>query len=130
MLRHHRSYTDVIPARARAADVGLSGKEDELASNLSHGEQRISRSASRWHGAEAPVLDEPTAGMSVAETHATVIWSAASARDLTISHRRARHGSRDGARHTITVLNYGEVLPGTAREIQANRAFKRVYLKI
>jgi hypothetical protein len=45
---HHRAYTDVI-ARARAvlADVGLAGKEDELASNLRTASSATSRSASR-----------------------------------------------------------------------------------
>src|SRR5205809_1034741 len=41
LLHHHRSYTDVIDrARDVLAVVDLAGKEDELAANLSHGEQR------------------------------------------------------------------------------------------
>src|SRR6516162_11472636 len=86
MLRHHRSYGDVI-ARARAvlADVGLGGKEDELASNLSHGEQRnLEIGIALATEPKLLCLDEPTAGMSVTETHATVDLIRRIARDLTI----------------------------------------------
>src|SRR5438552_10180153 len=41
LLRHHRSYRDVIDrARTVLASVGLADKAEELAANLSHGEQR------------------------------------------------------------------------------------------
>src|SRR6202049_3729580 len=38
MLRHHRAYRDIIDkAEAVLEEVGLRGKADELAGNLSHG---------------------------------------------------------------------------------------------
>src|SRR5205814_1983076 len=41
LLRHYRSYTDVIDrARAVLDAVGLRADEDEVAANLSHGAQR------------------------------------------------------------------------------------------
>ena len=41
LLKHHRSYRDVIErARSVLEAVGLADKQDELAANLSHGEQR------------------------------------------------------------------------------------------
>src|SRR3989454_5830613 len=41
MLRHHRSYRDVIDkSHAVLASVGLDGEADELAVNLSHGGPR------------------------------------------------------------------------------------------
>src|SRR5262249_51717325 len=74
MLRHHRAFTDVIDrARAVLADVGVAQKEDELASNLSPAHHP--NLATRIALATEPkllCLDEPTAGMSVTETHATV----------------------------------------------------------
>src|SRR6266446_9242163 len=41
LVRHHRAFVDVIDrARAVLDAVGLGDKEEELAANLSHGEQR------------------------------------------------------------------------------------------
>jgi len=132
MLRHHRSYADVI-ARARAvlADVGLADKEDELASNLSHGEQRnLEIGIALATEPKLLCLDEPTAGMSVAETHATVDLVRRIARGLTILIVEHDMEVVMGLAHTITVLNYGEVLAeGRPAEIQANPRVQEVYLK-
>src|SRR5260221_10310580 len=41
MLRHHRALRDIMDKAEAALDqVGLAGKADELAANLSHGAQR------------------------------------------------------------------------------------------
>jgi branched-chain amino acid transport system ATP-binding protein len=132
MLRHHRAYTDVI-ARARAvlADVGLGGKEEELATNLSHGEQRnLEIGIALATEPKLLCLDEPTAGMSVTETHATVELIRRIARDLTILIVEHDMEVVMGLAHTITVLNYGEVLAeGTPAEIRANPRVQEVYLK-
>jgi len=132
MLRHHRAYRDVIDrARAVLADVGLAGKEDELAVNLSHGEQRnLEIGIALATEPKLLCLDEPTAGMSVAETHATVDLIRQIARDLTILIVEHDMEVVMGLAHTITVLNYGEVLAeGRPAEIQANPRVQEVYLK-
>ena len=132
MLRHHRSYRDVIDrARAVLADVGLAGKEDELASNLSHGEQRnLEIGIALATEPKLLCLDEPTAGMSVAETHSTVDLIRRIARDLTILIVEHDMEVVMGLAQTITVLNYGEVLAeGRPAEIQANPRVQEVYLK-
>lgn len=132
MLRHHRAYGDIIDrARAVLADVGLADKEDELAANLSHGEQRdLEIGIALATEPRLLCLDEPTAGMSVAETHATVDLIRRIARDLTVIIVEHDMEVVMGLAHVITVLNYGEVLAeGTPGEIQANPRVQEVYLK-
>jgi branched-chain amino acid transport system ATP-binding protein len=132
MLRHHHAYADVIDrARAVLADVGLDGKEDELAANLSHGEQRnLEIGIALATEPRLLCLDEPTAGMSVTETHATVDLVRRIARDLTVIIVEHDMEVVMGLAHAITVLNYGEVLAeGTPAEIQANARVQEVYLK-
>jgi branched-chain amino acid transport system ATP-binding protein len=132
MLRHHRAYPDVIErARAVLADVGLRDKEDELAANLSHGEQRnLEIGIALATEPRLLCLDEPTAGMSVAETHTSVELIRRIARGLTILIVEHDMEVVMGLAHMVTVLNYGEVLAeGTPAEIQANPRVQEVYLK-
>jgi branched-chain amino acid transport system ATP-binding protein len=132
LLRHHRSYHDLADrARAVLASVGLTGKDDELAANLSHGEQRTLEIAIAL-GTEPMLLclDEPTAGMSVAETHTTVELIRRIAQNLTILIVEHDMEVVMGLAHAITVLHYGEVLAeGTPAEIQANPRVQEVYLR-
>jgi branched-chain amino acid transport system ATP-binding protein len=132
LLRHHRAYGDVIErARAVLESVGLRGKEDELGANLSHGEQRnLEIGIALATEPRLLCLDEPTAGMSVAETHQTVELIRRIARDLTIMIVEHDMEVVMGLAHTITVLHYGEVLAeGPPAEIQANPRVQEVYLK-
>jgi branched-chain amino acid transport system ATP-binding protein len=132
MLRHHRAYPDVIErARAVLDDVGLRAKEDELASNLSHGEQRnLEIGIALATEPRLLCLDEPTAGMSVAETHVTVELIRRIARGFTILIVEHDMEVVMGLAQVVTVLNYGEVLAeGTPAEIQANARVQEVYLK-
>jgi len=133
MLRHHRAYTDVLDRAHRVlASVGLDGKASELAANLSHGEQRTLEIAIAL--ATEPkllCLDEPTAGMSVAETHHTVELIRHIAANLTILIVEHDMEVVMGLASTITVLHYGEILAeGAPAEIQANARVQEVYLKI
>jgi branched-chain amino acid transport system ATP-binding protein len=132
LLRHHRAYTDVIDrARDVLASVALTDKEDELAANLSHGEQRnLEIGIALATEPRLLCLDEPTAGMSVAETHATVELVRRIAADLTILIVEHDMEVVMGLARTITVLHYGEVLAeGTPAEIQGNERVQEVYLK-
>jgi branched-chain amino acid transport system ATP-binding protein len=133
MLRHHRAYTDVIDrAHQVLASIGLDAKATELAANLSHGEQRTLEIAIAL--ATEPkllCLDEPTAGMSVAETHHTVELIRRIAANLTILIVEHDMEVVMGLASAITVLHYGEVLAeGAPAEIQANARVQEVYLKI
>jgi branched-chain amino acid transport system ATP-binding protein len=132
MLRHHRAFGDLIErARGVLDAVGLGEKENELAANLSHGEQRnLEIGVALATEPRLLCLDEPTAGMSVTETHATVELIRRIARDLTIIIVEHDMEVVMGLARTITVLHYGKVLAeGTPAEIQANPHVQDVYLK-
>jgi branched-chain amino acid transport system ATP-binding protein len=132
LARHYRSYTDVMDrARAVLDGVGLHEDEDELAANLSHGAQRnLEIGIALATEPRLLCLDEPTAGMSVAETRATVELVRRIAKDLTVLIVEHDMEVVMGLAETITVLHYGEVLAeGTPAQIQANPRVQEVYLK-
>jgi branched-chain amino acid transport system ATP-binding protein len=130
--RHHLAYADLV-ARARRvlAAVGLEDKAEELAANLSHGEQRnLEIGIALATEPRVLCLDEPTAGMSAAETRATVELVRRIAADYTILIVEHDMEVVMGLAQTITVLHYGEILAeGTPAEIQANTRVQEVYLK-
>jgi len=132
ILRHHRSYRDVIDkAEAALQQVGLGDKADELAANLSHGEQRnLEIGIALATEPRLLCLDEPTAGMSATETHETMELVRHIARDLTILIVEHDMQVVMELAHRITVLDYGEILAeGTPAEIQQNPRVLEVYLK-
>ncbi len=132
LLRHHRAFTDVIDRARRMLDaVGLLDKEDELAANLSHGEQRnLEIGIALATEPRLLCLDEPTAGMSVTETVATAELIRRIAADFTILIVEHDMEVVMGLAQRITVLHYGEVLAeGAPAEIQANPRVQEVYLK-
>jgi branched-chain amino acid transport system ATP-binding protein len=132
MLRHHRAYADLIEkAEAVLESVGLRGKADELAANLSHGEQRnLEIGIALATEPELLCLDEPTAGMSTSETHETMELVRRIAKNLTILIVEHDMQVVMELAQRITVLHYGEVLAeGTPDEIQQNPRVLEVYLK-
>ena len=132
LLTHHRAYRDIIAKAEASLDaVGLLSKAHELAANLSHGEQRTLEIAIAL--ATEPqllCLDEPTAGMSAAETHETMQLVRGIARHLTILIVEHDMQVVMELAHRITVFHYGEILAeGTPAEIQENPRVMEVYLK-
>ncbi|HKX11360.1 MAG TPA: ABC transporter ATP-binding protein [Stellaceae bacterium] len=132
MLTHHRALRDIIEkAEATLEAVGLIGKAGELAANLSHGEQRNLEIAIAL--ATEPrllCLDEPTAGMSAAETRDTIELIRRISRSLAILIVEHDMEVVMELAQRITVLHYGEVLTeGTPAEIQRNPRVLEVYLK-
>ena len=132
LLSHYRAFSEVIDrSHAVLRAVGLDEKHAELASNLSHGEQRnLEIGIALATEPKLLCLDEPTAGMSVTETHQTVELIRRIGRDLTIMIVEHDMEVVMGLADTITVLHYGEVLAeGSPDEIQANPRVQEVYLK-
>jgi branched-chain amino acid transport system ATP-binding protein len=132
LLTHHRAYRDLIEkAEAVLEAVGLGGKAAELAANLSHGEQRnLEIGIALATEPQLLCLDEPTAGMSAAETHDTMELVRRIARDLTILVVEHDMQVVMELAQRITVLHYGEILAeGTPSEIQQDPRVLEVYLK-
>ena len=132
LLTHHHAFRDIIgKAEAVLEAVGLRNKRDELAANLSHGEQRnLEIGIALATEPRLLCLDEPTAGMSAAETHDTMALIRRIAADLTILIVEHDMAVVMELAQTITVLHYGGVLAeGTPAEIQRNSRVLEVYLK-
>jgi branched-chain amino acid transport system ATP-binding protein len=129
---HHRSFPDLADkAAASLAAVGLADKADELAANLSHGDQRnLEIGMALATEPRLLCLDEPTAGMSAAETGATMELVRQVAEGLTILIVEHDMQVVMELAHRITVFHYGEILAeGTPAEIQENPRVLEVYLK-
>ena len=132
MVSHHSALTDINQKAEAALDsVGLLSKARELASNLSHGEQRnLEIGIALATEPKLLCLDEPTAGMSQAETDETKDLIQRIAEDLTILIVEHDMPVVMELCDRITVLHYGAILAeGTPEEIQQNPKVLEVYLK-
>jgi len=132
MLRHYSAYRDVIASAQEVLEaVGLRAKASELAGNLSHGEQRnLEIGIALATKPQLLCLDEPTAGMSAAETHETMKLVRRIGENLTILIVEHDMQVVMELAHCITVLHYGRVLAeGAPAHIQKNPKVQEVYLK-
>jgi branched-chain amino acid transport system ATP-binding protein len=132
MVSHHNAFADLNEkAEAALQSVGLLGKAGELAANLSHGEQRnLEIGIALATEPKLLCLDEPTAGMSVAETNETKELIRRIAEHLTILIVEHDMEVVMELCRRITVLHYGQILAeGTPQEIQDNPRVQEVYLK-
>ena len=132
IVSHHSAFADLNEkAESALASVNLLGKAHELASNLSHGEQRnLEIGIALATEPTLLCLDEPTAGMSQAETNETMALVRHIAKDLTILIVEHDMQVVMELCDRITVLHYGEILAeGTPEEIQQNPKVLEVYLK-
>jgi branched-chain amino acid transport system ATP-binding protein len=132
MVSHHDGFADINEkAEAALSAVGLLDKAYELASNLSHGQQRnLEIGIALATEPKLLCLDEPTAGMSQVETNETMALVQRIAENLTILIVEHDMAVVMGLADRITVLHYGRVLAeGTPEEIQQNPKVLEVYLK-
>jgi branched-chain amino acid transport system ATP-binding protein len=112
--------------------VELLEKRSWLASTLSHGERRyLEIGIALATEPQVLLLDEPTAGMSVAETRQCAGLIQKLNRDLKLSIVLVEHDMSVvmGISDEILVLNEGKVLAeGTPQQVSDNQEVQRVYL--
>lgn len=110
--------------------VHLHGDGARLARNLSYGEQRQLEIGIALAGEpELLLLDEPTSGMSPAETGRMIDLIAALPRALSVLMIEHDMKVVFSVADRITVLYYGKILAtGSPAEIQANERVREVYL--
>jgi branched-chain amino acid transport system ATP-binding protein len=110
--------------------VGLSEVWQRKVRQLSYGEQRQLEIALALAGQpELLLLDEPTAGMSPAETESMVALIRSLPRDLTLMIVEHDMDVVFAICDRITVLHYGQVLAdGEPAEVRENAAVREAYL--
>ncbi len=110
--------------------VGLAGRRDEAVRNLSYGEQRqLEIAIALATEPDLLLLDEPTAGMSPAETARVIEFVDALPRTLTVLMIEHDMQVVFSLADRITVLHYGRLLAtGTPGEITANKDVQEIYL--
>jgi branched-chain amino acid transport system ATP-binding protein len=117
-------------ARQALADVGLTGKKDQLAREISHGEQRQLELAIAL--AAAPrvlLLDEPAAGLSPDETRRMVALVRSLKGRYTIVLIEHKMDIIMNVSDRISVMHFGSLIAeGTPGEIQRNPEVRRAYL--
>jgi branched-chain amino acid transport system ATP-binding protein len=119
-------------ARAEAVlqQVGLRRRRDALAGSLTYAEQRaLEIGITIAGGASVILLDEPTAGMSRAESRHAVDLIREVTQGRTLVMVEHDMGVVFGLADRISVMVYGQIIAsGTPAEIRANAMVREAYL--
>jgi branched-chain amino acid transport system ATP-binding protein len=119
-------------ARTLLRYAGLGRVDDELAENLSYGDQRrLELARALATEPKLLLLDEPTAGMNPQETATFTDFLAKLRGERPITILLIEHDMKVvmGISERVTVLDYGEkIAEGTPGEIQSNERVIEAYL--
>jgi branched-chain amino acid transport system ATP-binding protein len=131
LFKNANQYPEVAAgARQALSDVGLIEKSQQLAREISHGEQRQLELAIAL--AAAPrvlLLDEPAAGLSPEETRKMVSLVRALKGRYTIVLIEHKMDVIMSVSDRISVMHFGALIAeGTPQEIQRNPEVRRAYL--
>jgi urea transport system ATP-binding protein len=125
-----KEYHDQIMDFIR--DIRLVDKVNEMAKNLSHGEKQWLEIGMALAGKpNLLLLDEPTAGMTLGETSATVGLIQSISSDLHLSILVIEHDISfvKEIESKVTVFYKGQIInEGTFEEIQKDKTVKEIYL--
>jgi branched-chain amino acid transport system ATP-binding protein len=114
------------------ASIGLGDKADAISGALSHGNQKqVELGIALACDPEILLLDEPTAGMSAAETHETIrlLERTAAERALTLLFTEHDMQVVFSIAQKIAVLHQGRLIAeGAPEAVQKNAEVRRVYL--
>jgi branched-chain amino acid transport system ATP-binding protein len=141
LISHRRRGLDLLsPVRglyrdegeALLASIGLLDKAGEISAFLSHGNQKqLELGLALASEPELLLLDEPTAGMSAAETRETIrlIERITRERGLTLLFTEHDMDVVFSIAQKITVLHQGRLIAeGTPTEVRSDPEVRRVYL--
>jgi branched-chain amino acid transport system ATP-binding protein len=133
MFRQAARYAKVFTEAERWLKVvDLWHKKDELASSISYGEQRkmeiILALASR---PRVLLLDEPSAGIAVAERRTFIDLITSLATDTTIIFTDHDMDVVFGLANRVIVLYFGQIIAeGTPEQIQSDPKVREIYLGV
>jgi branched-chain amino acid transport system ATP-binding protein len=117
---------------ALLGSIGLAGQEDAVAGTLSYGNQKqLELGLALASEPAVLLLDEPTAGMSAAETHETIrlLQRIANERGLTLLFTEHDMEVVFSIAQKIAVLHQGRIIAeGKPEDVRADAEVKRVYL--
>jgi branched-chain amino acid transport system ATP-binding protein len=110
--------------------IGLTPVKQKLARELSHGDQRrLEIGMSLAIGPDFLMLDEPTSGMSPAETAATIDLIRSLGKKVTICLIEHKMHLVMSVSDKIIVLNLGEkIAEGSPEDVASNDQVQKVYL--
>ena len=117
-------------ARAIAAEIGLAGKENQVAATLAHGEQRaLEVGLALATRAQLVLLDEPMAGMGPQESKAMLALIEKTRERVTVLLVEHDMDAVFRLATRISVLVNGRLIAtGTPQTIRADAAVRRAYL--